>query len=177
MWKTETFECGSPVPILYIHNKQDKVMPYEGSVELGLSSAKESIAKWKKINGLKSDQTPQVQLHNDKTVCETYWDPNDPFGSTGVSAPVTFCILDSKNADGHCWPGKQVGYISSSRFFLSPMQKDQFSNHLCDTELDSRIIWNFLKTFEKPDYAALSIMPLGEEIELTSASSKRPREL
>ena len=45
---------------------------------------------------------------------------------------MTFRTLNSSNFGGHCWPGKKV-------------------KGTCDTELDSRHIWGFLKTFEKPD--------------------------
>merc|ERR1719223_2468631 len=106
MWKTETFGCGGPVPIYYFHNKRDKVVPYEGSKYFGMPSAKETVEKWRKINNLPSDQSPQVEsIHGETTMSELYSDPSDPLGSKGQSAPVQLFTLDSTNVLGHCWPG------------------------------------------------------------------------
>ena len=73
MWKeTISFECGRPVPILYIHNRQDTIVPYKGSSELHIPSANKTVGKWKEINGLQYSQSHQVQSHKDNTTCEIH---------------------------------------------------------------------------------------------------------
>jgi len=172
--KAPDFVCGPDhrVPILHTHNKLDNIVPFVGSAGvfdddvslfenddnlidywgaqtlrgLGFPSVDESIEKWRKLNHVKD--TGRVVVENSNTVCTLYSEPIE--GKDNDFATVELCVITSKEAVGHCWPGSAG--------------QGQFGQCL-NEDVNNTYIWEFFTKHKRHERKTKSMTEdVGEEL-------------
>lgn len=114
-----------PVPIITFQGKLDNIVPYDGSVRLGVQDVTSWAADWAARNGCEAAPTPIERAQEDAVSGVAY---------TDCAAPVVFYTI----ADGgHTWPGGRW--------------KLEFILGKTSTDIDaSETMWAFFAEYPKP---------------------------
>jgi polyhydroxybutyrate depolymerase len=95
-----------PVPVMHFHGTGDAVVPYDGSMAMGFTSAPDTFAGWGARNGCTG--APTESFRKNDAHCASY-------SGCNAGATVTLCTIDN---GGHEWPGglpvPPLGYTTTN---------------------------------------------------------------
>lgn len=135
-WQSGQAASGRPIPMLYIHGTDDKIVGFDGvdlfSKRRFSIGAEDFVRAWAERNGAGDEpQTEQLPdaVEDETTVERLTYDQND-------KAPVIFYRIQG---GGHNWPGGSRG------------QPERILGHVCRDINASELIWEFFEKHELPD--------------------------